>query len=531
MGRAAESFYSSFFEANVGVDGKDPQHYAVYVSQAGLGLPDRDYYLKPEFAPQKAKYQAYVGDMLALVGWSDPAASAKAIVDMETKIAEASWPKEDERDPSKIYNPMSPDELAAAAPGFDWRDFLAAADLADQKRLIVQENTALPKIAAVFAGTPIETLKAWEAFQVADSAAPFLSKTFVDANFEGRAHALSGQPEQKPRWKRAVAAVDGGMGEAVGREYVAEYFPPGAKAKAQALVANIRAALKARIERVDWMSDATKAQALAKLSDLGVKIGYPDKWRDYSALTISPTDLVGDVERSAAFEWRREVRRLHGPVDKTEWAMTPQTVNAYYAPTRNEIVFPAAILQPPFFDPRADMAVNYGGIGAVIGHEMTHGFDDQGRRFDGTGKLAEWWTADDAAKFVARTKVLGAQYSAFEPIAGAHVNGDLTMGENIADLGGLLLALDAYHDSLGGKPAPAIDGLSGDQRLFLGFAQIYRSAIRPDALKRQLVTDPHAPEVDRVNGVVRNVDAWYAAFAIKPGDPLYAGPDQRVRIW
>jgi len=262
-----------------------------------------------------------------------------------------------------------------------------------------------------------------------------------------------------------------------------------------------------------------------------VKIGYPVKWRDYSALRISDDDLVGDAVRAAAFEWARQVRRLNGPVDETEWLMTPQTVNAYYNPTKNEIVFPAAILQPPFFDPAADPAVNYGAIGAVIGHEMTHGFDDSGRQFDGTGKLVDWWTAEDAAKFVTLTKVLAAQYSAFEPVPGGHVNGQLTMGENIADLGGLLLALDAYHASLGGKPAPVVGGLTGDQRLFLGFAQIWRGAIRPDALRRQLVTDPHSPEVDRVDGVVRNVDAWYQAWDVKPGDKLYLAPDQRVRIW
>ncbi len=328
-----------------------------------------------------------------------------------------------------------------------------------------------------------------------------------------------------------MGAVEGGAGEAIGRLYVAQYFPPQSKVAMEALIGDLRVALAARIQRLTWMSDATKAKALEKLSMLGVKVGYPAKWRDYSALAIAPDDLFGDVERSAAFEWNRQLRRLNGPVDRDEWGITPQTVNAYYAPTRNEIVFPAAILQPPFFDPAADPAVNFGGIGAVIGHEMTHGFDDQGRQFDGTGALADWWAPDDAAKYKVQTERLGGQYSAFEPLPGAHVNGGLTMGENIADLGGVLLALDAYHVSLKGAPAPVIDGLTGDQRLFLGFAQIWRAKAKDDSLRQQLVSNPHSPPHERVDGVVRNVDAWYAAYGIKPGDALYVPPDERVRIW
>ena len=297
------------------------------------------------------------------------------------------------------------------------------------------------------------------------------------------------------------------------------------------LVGNIRTSLAARIQKVSWMSDATKAKALEKLSKLTVKIGYPDKWRDYSALRITAGDLYGDVDRSSQFDWDRQVKRLNSPVDRTEWGMSPQTVNAQYDPSKNDITFPAAILQPPFFDPNADMAVNYGGIGGVIGHEMTHGYDDQGRHFDGAGRLSEWWAADDDAKFRDQTKRLGDQYSAFEPIPGAHIKGDQTMGENIADLGGVLLGLDAYHLSLAGKPAPVIDGLTGDQRVFLGWAQVWRGSIRPDALRRQLVSDVHSPETARVNGVLRNVDTWYEAWGIKPGDPLYVAPDQRVRIW
>jgi putative endopeptidase len=531
MGKGGRSYFGSFFDVDTGVDAKDPEHYAVYVGQSGLGLPDRDYYLEPSFTAQKAKYQAYVAQMLHLADWPDADAQAQAIVDTETQIAKVSWSITQDRDPTKTYNPMTTEELAKAAPGFDWAEFLRGADLGSTRRVVVAENTALPEIAKIFAATPVKTLQAWEAFNVADSAAPFLSHDFADARFDFRGKTLSGQLEQRPRWKRAVAAVNGAMGEAIGKLYVAAYFPAESKAKMEALVGNIRTALRARIQRTAWMSDATKARALQKLSMLGVKIGYPSKWRDYSVLQISDADLYGDVERASAFEWRRKIKRLDQPVDKTEWGITPQTVNAYYSPTRNEIVFPAAILQPPFFDPTADMAVNYGGIGAVIGHEMTHGFDDQGRHYDGAGALADWWTADDDTKFVAQTKILGAQFSAFEPIPGSHVKGDQTMGENIADLGGILLALDAYHTSLNGRPAPVIGGLTGDQRLFLGFAQIWRTAIRPDELRREMVSDVHSPAVDRVDGSLRNVDAWYDAWNVKPGDAFYLAPDQRVRIW
>ncbi|HWF77260.1 MAG TPA: M13 family metallopeptidase [Caulobacteraceae bacterium] len=531
MGEGVKGFYGSIFDVDISVDAKDPAHYAVEMGQSGLGLPNRDYYLEPAFAPQKAKYQAYVAQMLKLADWPDADAEAAAIVDMETKIAAASWTLAQERDPTKTYNPMTPAELAKAAPGFDWGAYLAAADLGGAQRVVVDEVDAVPKIAAVFAATPVKTLQAWQAFNVADSAAPYLSKPFVDANFEFRAKALSGQQAQRPRWKRGVSLLNRDMGFAVGRLYVAQYFPPDSQAKMLALVGNIRGALASRIQKVTWMSDATKARALQKLSMLNVKVGYPTKWRDYSALSISPDDLVGNVRRASVFDWHRRASRLGKPVDKTEWYLTPQTVNAYYDATKNEIVFPAAILQPPFFDPAADPAINYGGIGGVIGHEMTHGFDDQGRHFDGTGKLADWWTDEDDARFRERAAKLGAQYSAMEPIPGEHIKGDQTMGENIADLGGLLLANDAYHASLGGKPAPVLDGLTGDQRVFLGWAQVWRGATRPDALRRQLVSDFHSPETARVNGVVRNVDAWYSAWNIRPGDPLYLAPDQRVRIW
>ena len=531
MGRGQLGFGGSFFAPGIGDDAKEPMRYAVYLGQAGLGLPNRDYYLKPEFAPKKAAYEAYVAQILKLAGWPQPEQAARDILAMETEIAQVSWPLEDRRDDSKTYNPISTAEIAAYAPGFEWQAFLEGAKLGQVKRLVLQENTAIPKIAAIYAKTPLETLKAWTAFTIADQAAPYLSKSFSQAHFAFREKTLQGQPEQKARWKRAVVAVDGQMGEALGKLYVEQYFPPESKAKMLQLVSDVRGAMKTRIENLDWMSPATKAKALDKLAKFTVKIGYPEKWRDYSGLTIKSDDLYGNLERGVAFDWNFRVARLDQPVDRAEWGMTPPTVNAYYQPTRNEIVFPAAILQPPFFDPHGDPAVNYGGIGGVIGHELTHGFDDQGRKSDGDGRLTDWWTAEDATKFDARAAQLGKQYSAFEVLPGAFVNGKQTMGENIADLGGLLLALDAYHASLKGKPAPVIDGLSGDQRVFLGWAQVWRGKLREDRLRQLLVVDVHAPNQARVDVPVRNIDAFYSAFGVKPGDGMYVAPADRARIW
>jgi putative endopeptidase len=531
MGRGALGFGGSFFGPGIGDDAKAPMRYAVYLGQAGLGLPNRDYYLKPEFAPKKQAYQVYVAQMLQMAGWEKPKESAAAIVAMETEIAQVSWTLEDRRDDSKTYNPIATSDLAAFAPGFDWPAFLAGANLGQVQRIVLQENTAIPKIAAIYAQAPLETLKAWQAFTIVDQAAPYLSRPFVEANFEFRQKTLQGQPAQRARWKRGVSVIDTQMGEALGKFYVARYFPPDSKAKMLDLVSGVRDAMKARIEKVDWMSPATKARALDKLAKFSVKIGYPDKWRDYSGLTIKDGDLYGNVERSVAFDWNYQVRRLDQPVDRSEWSMTPPTVNAYYQPTRNEIVFPAAILQPPFFDPKGDPAVNYGGIGGVIGHELTHGFDDQGRKSDGDGRLTDWWTPEDAAKFDARAEQLGKQYSTFEVLPGAFVNGKQTMGENIADLGGLLLALDAYHASLKGKPAPVLNGLTGDQRVFLGWAQVWRGKLREDRLRQLLIVDVHAPNEARVDVPVRNIDAFYSAFGVKPGDKMFVAPDERARIW
>ena len=531
MGEGSKGFYGSWFGAYIAPDARDPKHYAVYLGQSGLNLPDRDYYLTPAFAQKKAKYQDYVAATLKRIGWPQPDANAKGIVDLETTVAQASWTRVEQRDDVKSYNPSTVDELVKASPGFPWRDYLKAADLGGVNRVIVGESTAFPKIAAIYTSTPVETLKAQLAFALADRASSYLGKDFDDAHFAFHSTVLSGVPEQRARWKRSVGVVNGAMGEALGRLYVQAYFPPESKARMLALVGELRTALGERLKRVDWMSDETKAKALEKLGQLNVKIGYPDKWRDYSGLNLGKDDLFGNVTRAKAFEWAYRVGQLNKPVDRQEWGMTPQTVNAYYDPGKNEIVFPAAILEPPFFDPAADPAVNYGAIGQIIGHEMTHGFDDQGRKWGGEGALRNWWTKEDGERFDARATRLAEQYSAFEPLPGAHINGRLTLGENIADLGGILVALDAYHASLRGQAAPVIDGLSGDQRFFLGWSQGWATKAREDAARQRLATDPHSPSEYRINGVAPNVDAWYRAFDIQPGDKLYLVPEQRVRIW
>ena len=523
----------SLVRASVNADQKNPEFNTLYLAQGRLGLPDREYYLRPIYAAHKQRYQQYVEQMLGMAGWEDPQGCAQAILDFETKVAEAHWTRAESRDRDKTYNPMTAAAMADFAPGFEWQAYLDSAGVGQVEKFVVAQNTAMPKLAAVYAQTPVETLRAWQAFNVVDDAAPLLSARFVDAHFEFRDRFMSGQAEPRSRAKRAAAFVEAAMGEAVGREYVAKYFPPDAKAKAEDLVANIKTAMRGRIERLEWMSAETKSKALAKLDKFGVKIGYPQKWRDYSMLIVDRGDLFGNAQRARRFAYEYRVSKLGQRVDKLEWGMTPQTVNAYYNGTRNEIVFPAAILQPPFFDPNADAAINYGGIGGVIGHEITHGFDDQGRKSDGDGVLTDWWTKDDAAKFEAQAARLGAQYEAFDfPAApGSRIIGRLTMGENIADLGGVLLALDAYHLHLAGKPAPTLDGFTGEQRVFLGWAQVWRSLTRDAALKRQLATDPHSPGTIRAFAPLRNVDAWYEAWGVGPEDKNYLKPEERVKIW
>jgi putative endopeptidase len=543
MGKNTTDFYGSIFSISEDADLKNIHRYAIYLGQAGLGLPDRDYYLKPGFATQKAAYQAYVAQLLSLLGWKDSAASAAAVVKFETNIAEVSWTKVEQRDLDKIYNPKSRAEFKALAPAFPWDVYLKGAQLGAVNRVIAVELTAIPKIAALFASTPMPVLKAWQAFTVTDNAAFYLSEPFSAARFQFRNHTLSGQPAEPVRWKRALRAVGGGdcsgddrvdcfgnMGFGLGQIYTEHYFSPAAKAKIEALVANVKAAMRARLERLDWMTPATKQEALSKLDTYQIKVGYPDQPRDFSGLEIHADDLIADVRAAAAWDWRRYVDRLDNPVDRADWSMTPQTNDAYNGSLR-DIVFPAGILQPPMFDPDADPAINYGGIGAVIGHELSHGFDDEGRKLDAKGELRDWWTAHDATEFRARAKKLAAQYSSYEPVPGAHINGDLTLGENIADLGGLNVALEAYHRSLNGQTAQTLDGFSGDQRVFLGWAQAWRGKAREDYVRKQVVSDPHSPRAFRVVGPTRNIDAWYAAFGVKPGDIYFVDPDQRVRIW
>jgi putative endopeptidase len=542
MGRNNRDFFATLFTLGIDVDLKDVTRYALYATQGGLGLPDRDYYLQASFAKQKAAYQAYVAQLLELIGWPESHARAAAVVDFETKIAAASWSKVEQRDVDKTYNPIKTPDLADLTPGFAWSRFLQGAGLGSVDRLIVAEKSAFMRIGAVYQSTSLDVLKAWQAFSVADNSAFYLSKPFSSARSEFRDKILSGQLVEPVRWKRAVHAVSGAdcsgdridcfgnLGFGVGQLYTARYFPPAAKAKIEALVANIKAAMRARLEHLDWMTPATKAEALKKLDSYQIKVGYPDRPRDYAAVQIRSDDLLGDVRRAAEADWHFYVSRLNGPVDRTDWAMTPQTNDAYNGSLR-DIVFPAGILQPPEFDPAADPAVNYGAIGSVIGHELTHGFDDEGRKLDSSGQLRDWWTAADAAAFEARAKQLGAQYSSYEPVPGAHINGDLTMGENIADLGGLNVALEAYHRSLNGSPAPVIDGFTGDQRVFLGQAQAWRGKVREDYVRKQVASDPHSPRAFRVIGPTRNIDEWYAAFGVKPGETYYLPADQRVRIW
>jgi len=543
MGRNNSDFEPTLYNFGIDVDLKDPSRYAIYLYQGGLGLPDRDYYLEKSFAPAKAKYQAYVAQLLRLIRWKNADMRAREVVAFETKIANASWTKVQERDLNAVYNPVNTSDLFTFAPGFNWDVFLKEAKLGHVNRVIVAEKSAFPKLAAIYGTAPLETIKAWEAFHIADNAAPYLSKAFTDAYFDMHDKTLSGQAQQRARWKRAITAVAGDdfgvgarfgtfgtMGFGVGQLYTAKWFGPDAKAKIEALVHNLLAAYRVRLQNLDWMSEATKAEAIKKLDTYTIKVGYPDHPRDYSGLVVTDDDLVGNVRRAGAFDWAFYSGRYNGPVDRTDWQMTPQTNDAYNGSLR-DIVFPAGILQAPIFDANADPAINYGAVGGVIGHELTHGFDDQGRKIDANGRLRDWWTKDDATKFEARAKILGAQYSAFQPLPGVHVNGDLTMGENIADLGGLTLALDAYHASLKNKRMRKIDGLTGDQRVFLGWAQAWRGKVSDDYVKKQVVSDPHSPRQFRVNGPVRNIDAWYDAFDVKPDDKLYVAPASRVHIW
>ena len=528
-----EPGFASLFDVQLPPDFRNPDRYSVVISESSLGLPDRDYYLKddPQLKELRARYVAYIEQMLALGGVADAAAKARDIMAFETAAAKVQWPIERRRDVDAIYNPRTKAQLLTFAPGFPWQAFLEVQQLGTREQLVLGELSAIHDLAALFAQTRIDTLQAFLTFHYLSSHAPYLPQRFDAARFAFYGTTLRGQPQQRERWKRAVDSVDDALGEAVGQLYVARYFPPESKAKMQHLVADLEAALSARLDALDWMTPETKTRAHEKLAAFTPKIGYPDRWKDYSALSVRRDDLLGNVRRAAEWQWNYQIARLDKPVDRAEWQMTPQEINAYYNPSNNEIVFPAAILQPPFFDPNADTAVNFGAIGAVIGHEMGHGFDDQGRKFGPDGAMQDWWTAQDAQVFTARTARLVRQFSAFEALPGLKVNGANTVGENIGDLGGLNMAYEAYHLSLKGQHAPVIDGLSGDQRFFLAYAQVWREKYRDGALRELVMSDVHSPSRFRVNGPLPNIDAWYSAFNVQPGDKLYIKPEERVRIW
>ena len=517
----------------VNQDSKNPTAYIVYVSQSGLGLPDRDYYFrKGEKADQiRAKYLEFATRMFELGGFTNPAASAKSVYELEKALAEHQWTRVQNRDRDKTYNKFTSADMQAMANSFPWSTFLKDTGLDQQAEFVVRQPSYLKGFDQVFAKTDLDTWKNYTALRILASSAPLLSDDFYNASFEFYNKTLRGQQVPEDRWKRGVNIVNRNIGSLVGQEYVKRHFPPQAKARMLQLVHNLEKVLATSIDNLDWMAPETKAQAHDKLAKFTPKIGYPDKWRDYSGLDIKAGDLVGNMARAAEFDYNYQLNKLGGPINRDEWFMNPQTVNAYYNPQMNEIVFPAAILQPPFFDMNADDAVNYGGIGAVIGHEMGHGFDDQGRKSDGNGLLQDWWTEEDATRFNERAQRLVEEYNRFSPIEGMNVNGQLTLGENIGDLGGLEIAYTAYHLSLHGKEAPVIDGLTGDQRFFLGFAQIWKGKMRDQITAAMLASNPHSPVRYRVNGVVPNVDAWYDAFHVTPDDSLYVAPENRVHIW
>jgi putative endopeptidase len=522
------------FVPYVSQDSRDSTQYAVGLYQSGLGLPDRDYYLKDDakLKDTRAKYLAHIEKMFALIGDPKAVQDAKDVFALETAVARAQWTNVDNRDPVKTYNKLAFSNLGVLISDFDWKAYLAASGLEGRiDSAIVNQPGYLQALGRILDQTPLPAWRAYFKWSLLNFAAPYLNKAYVDADFAFYGTELRGVPQNLPRWKRGATLVDESIGEGLGQLYAAKYFPPTSKARAEELVRNLLTAYRDRIDTLDWMGPETKLQAQAKLSKMRVKIGYPEKWRDYSALEFTREDLLGNVKRANAFEYERNLKKLGGPIDRDEWFMYPQTVNAYYNRYANEIVFPAAELQPTDFQPDADDAANYGAIGATIGHEISHGFDDQGSQFDGDGNLRNWWTKEDHDRFKAKTAVLVAQYGAFEPIPGFHVNGELTLGENIADNSGLAMAYRAYHASLAGRDAPIIDGLTGDQRFFMSFAQGYRLKMRAEQELVQLKSDPHTPDAYRVKGSVANQAPFYSAFGVKEGDKMYLPPEKRVSIW
>ena len=535
IGYSQRLFVNHPFAYFVGIDEKNSTEYVSILYQTGLGMPDRDYYLSDDerLKGVRTKYQTYVKDLLALSGTPNAPQAAEKIFAIEKRLAQAHWTRVQNRDAEKTYNRYELAALAKLMPSFDWNAFFAGArvPVSKVKAVVVTQPSYFEALDKVFAEVPVADWRVYLRYKLLNVYATDLSARFVQLHFDFNQGAVSGIQENKPRWKRGVDTVENAVGELAGKVYVERHFSQEAKRRIDELVGNLLVAYGHGIDDLEWMTPATKQKAHTKLARFTTKIGYPDKWRDWSALEVRRDDLVGNDMRAAAVVFDRVVNKLGGPIDKTEWLMTPQTVNAYYNPPANEIVFPAAILQPPFFNVAADDAVNYGAIGAVIGHEISHGFDDQGRRYDGDGNLNDWWAAEDNEEFTRRAKLLGAQYSALSPLPGLNLNGDLTMGENIADLAGLAMAYRAYQLSLKGKPAPVIDGFTGDQRFFIGWAQGWARKYREDELRKRLLTDPHSPSEYRTNAVVVNLPQFYSAFDVKPGDKMYRAPEQRVKIW
>lgn len=516
----------------VNQDFKNSTDYIGYISQSGLNLPDRDYYLSDneKFRTIRDKYRAHIENIFTLAGREDGAASAAKILAMETAMAQSHWTRVENRDRNKTYNKFSIADLQGQTPNFNWAAYLNAAGV-DARDLVVRQPSYLAAFDQIYSQYSLDDWKTYLTWKLLTATAEYLPRAFVEEDFDFFSRTLRGIEQNQPRWKRAVNATNGVLGEVVGRLYVAKHFKPEAKARMQKLVENLKLAFAERIKTLEWMSQETQKAALEKLSKFNSKIGYPDEWKDYSQLEINQTELLRNMKRSAMVEYQRMIDKLGQPIDRGEWFMTPQTVNAYYNPPMNEVVFPAAILQPPFFNMDADDAVNYGAIGAVIGHELTHGFDDQGRKSDGDGNLRDWWTESDATEFTERANVMVEQYNGFSPIDSMFVNGQLTLGENIADLGGLTIAYNAYQLSLNGKEAPKIDGYTGDQRFFMGWSQVWRRKYREDEMRNRLLTDPHSPSEYRVIGVLSNMPEFYRAFDVKEGDPMYRGEDVRVKIW
>jgi putative endopeptidase len=524
----------TLYDIRVGQDARDSGKYVVNIEQSGLGLPDRDYYLErdPKLVEIRRQYREHIRNMLALGGGATAAADALAVLLLETRIAQAHWTKVENRDPVKTYNKIEVLQLAQVMPGYEWSSYFEAAQLRGRiDYVIVGQPSYLTELATILRDTELGVWKAYFRWQLLAAFAPYLGQVFVDEHFAFYGTALNGIPVNRPRWKRGVALINRCLGEALGKLYVEEYFPPASKARVLALVDNLLAAYRISIAALDWMSAATKEEAQSKLAKLVTKIGYPNKWRDYSGLEIKADDVVGNVMRAAIFDYAYATAKLGKPIDREEWEMTPQTINAYYDPQKNEIVFPAAILQPPFFAASADNAVNYGSIGAVIGHEISHGFDDQGSQFDAHGNLRDWFTVEDHKRFTAKTAAIARQYSAYEPVPGYRINSALTLGEDIADNSGLAVAYRAYQLSLGANAAPVIDGLTGEQRFYMGWAQAWQAKVRENTAILRIKADPHSPPQFRIQGTVVNQPGFYAAFDVGPGDRMYLPPAERVLIW